>query len=93
MNLSFGRDRIQVDYQNWFDDYYRKNPDTIVITCGVPVFEPQFSRFRGRFFANVDPETSELVVRTYRIRTRDPRLWRERDCELVDREIACKENQ
>ena len=93
MNLSLGSQRIQVDYQNWFADYSRDNPDSIIITCGVPVFEPELSRFRGRFFANLDRETGELVVRTHRIWARDRRLWRESDCELVDGEIVCEEGR
>lgn len=93
MSLSLGSQRIEVDYQNWFADYYRNDPDTIIISCGVPVFEPDFRTFRGRFFANFDRETGQLVVRTHRIRARDRRLWRESDCELVDGEIACEEDQ
>ena len=93
LDLSLASRRIRVDYQNWFADYYRDNHDDIIITCGVPVFEPEFSRFRGRFFANFDRETEELVVRTHRIWARDRRLWRESDCELVDGEIVCEERR
>jgi hypothetical protein len=57
--------RIEIDYFNWYEDYYEKNPDTIILACGVPVFDPEETRFRARFYANYDQETRELRVRRY----------------------------
>ena len=70
LHLALERQAIEVDYQNWFTDYYadEANANTIILTCGVPVFEPSQHTFRARFYANLDAETSELVVRRYQIR-------------------------
>ncbi|MBL8649166.1 MAG: hypothetical protein JNL35_02030 [Sphingopyxis sp.] len=62
-NLAIDRRRIEVDYQNWYADWFASNPDEIIIICGVPVFEPTETRFRARFYANLDKKTSELIVR------------------------------
>ncbi len=62
-NLAIDRRRIEVDYQNWYADWHASNPDEIIIICGVPVFEPTETRFRARFYANLDEKTSELIVR------------------------------
>lgn len=59
---------FEVDYQNWYRDYYATHPDTIVLACGVPLFEPDSERFQARFYANLDAETSELIVRRADIR-------------------------
>lgn len=61
---------IEVDYQNWLRDWYDANADSnsILLVCGMPLFEPDKSRFRARFYANLDPETSELIIRRADVR-------------------------
>ncbi|MEP0191232.1 MAG: hypothetical protein ABJP70_11470 [Erythrobacter sp.] len=56
---------IDIDFYSWYDEYYANNPNTIVLACGVPRFKPDEERFRARFYANLDDETQELVVRRY----------------------------
>lgn len=67
LNLELRRRPIEVDYQNWYTDFYAANPDEIIIVCGVPLFEPDQERFRARFYANLDQRTSELIVRRARL--------------------------
>ena len=66
MNLAIEHRSIEVDFQNWYEDNY--DPEVIILTCGVRVFEPEAKRFRARFYANLDEKTSELIVRTHRLK-------------------------
>ena len=73
-NYAIERRRIVVDFQDWLGDWYATNPNEILIICGTPQFEPELTSFRARFFANVDEETAELVVRRAEIRGADKNL-------------------
>ena len=73
-NFAIERRRIVVDFQDWLGDWYAENPDKILLICGTPQFETELASFRARFFANVDEETSELVVRRAEIRGADKNL-------------------
>jgi len=66
-HLALERRTIEVDFQNWYADWYEANPDRIILACGVPLFEPEQDRFRARFYANLDEDSSELIVRRARI--------------------------
>lgn len=82
---------IEIDFYNWFKDPSNVGPDEIVLACGVPVFEPELTSFRGRFYANRDPKSLELRVRRHLVRSSDRRLWSPYDCEEIDGKIVCKE--
>lgn len=71
LNLGIEQRPFEVDFQNWYADSRRANPDLIIITCGVPVFEPDQERFRARFYANLNQSTGELVVRRHVLRGTD----------------------
>ncbi len=68
LHLSVQRRLIDIDYYSWYDEFYEQNPGVIVLACGVPRFKPDAERFRARFYANLDEETGELVVRRYVVR-------------------------
>ena len=73
-NFAIERRRIVVDFQDWLGDINAANPDEILLICGTPQFEPEMVSFGARFFANVDEETSELVVRRAVIRSAETNL-------------------
>lgn len=65
LHLEVERRPIDIDYYSWRDDFYKKNPNTIVIVCGVPEFKPDEERISGRFYANIHKDKNELVIRRY----------------------------
>ena len=62
----------------------------IAYSCGSPLFEPEFSRFTGRFYLDVDKFSGEATVRRHRIRTDDGKLWRESYCVENNGTFKCK---
>ena len=67
-HLAIERRPFEVDYQNWNADWHDGNSDRITWFCGAPYFEPAQQTFRARFYANLDEETSELIIRRAVIR-------------------------
>ncbi len=56
LNLSVTGRTIEIDFYDWHRDPLNVLPNTIVLACGVPVFEPNLTNFRGRFYATVIPK-------------------------------------
>lgn len=71
LNLAIEYQPIIVDFQNWYAEQAQSNPNEIIMICGVPLFEPEDERFRARFYADLDEESAELIVRTHRRRAID----------------------
>jgi hypothetical protein len=91
LNLPVTGRAITIDYYNWYADPANVEPDQIVLACGVSVFEPELTSFRGRFYANRNPGSLELRVRTHSVRDRKGRLvspWR---CEQAGATPLCKD--
>ena len=65
LHLEVERRPFDVDYYSWFEEYMKNNPNSIVLACGVPNFKPEEERISGRFYANLDREKQELVIRRY----------------------------
>lgn len=63
--LGIERRTIEIDYYSWYEEQAKEYPNVIILACGVPHFKPEEERFSARFYANLNEETSELVVRRF----------------------------
>lgn len=70
-------------------EFIENSENLIIYSCGGPLFEPEFARFSGRFYLNVDEVTGDVIVRRHRIRGQDGQLWREHSCTEADGEFQC----
>ena len=65
--------------------------DPIIITCGYAHFEPEFSKFAGRFYLKQDQQTGEMSAWRYLVRDQRRQLRHPIYCEAVGGLARCSD--